>query len=413
MPCQPDPSPSPMPSSTIHNVAADSALCVQRVVSSADLAVLADDWNALADDIPFRRWEWLEAWWRHCRPADAELFVLLVRENDGKLVGVAPWCIRRFALYGGVISFLGSGMACSDYMGLLVPSGREDEIARRVAQWLSSETADWHALELGGVDWNDSSVRRLVEALALSGHAVHEAPAPSCWRVSLADGWEPYLASLGKNRRGRVRQLRRRQFDTGRAVVRSAERLEDLPRGMAILRDLHQRRRTSLGERGCFADPTFESFLTEAAERFLLLGRLRLQWIELEGRPVAVEFELTGGDTVYYYQSGIDPAITEERPGWLGTIAALEWTIAHGYKAFDFLRGDEAYKAHWRAEPRAMVDIRVVARRPAATVRHGVWLGRKRARQWIKRGLEIAGLRKRVDESITPGRAASTMEAPQ
>jgi hypothetical protein len=38
---------------------------VKLLTQYDEIASLAETWNALAGDIPFRRWEWLGAWWRH------------------------------------------------------------------------------------------------------------------------------------------------------------------------------------------------------------------------------------------------------------------------------------------------------------------------------------------------------------
>ena len=65
---------------------------------------------------------------------------------------------------------------------------------------------------------------------------------------------------------------------------------------------------------------------------------MRLRWLEYEGRPAAIEYSLTGGDTVYYYQSGLDPAMAEESPGWVALGATLRDAIAEGYRMYDFAR---------------------------------------------------------------------------
>jgi CelD/BcsL family acetyltransferase involved in cellulose biosynthesis len=72
----------------------------------------------------------------------------------------------------------------------------------------------------------------------------------------------------------------------------------------------------------------------------------------------------------------------EHEPGSLITMATLRRAIERGYRAFDFLRGDESYKAHWRAEPAASVELRVAAERPIARLRHRLWLAGSRLKQW-------------------------------
>ena len=64
---------------------------VEQLGDEADLEALRDEWNRLAGNVPFRRFEWLTTWWRHYRQPDWKLFVITVREADGELIGLAPW----------------------------------------------------------------------------------------------------------------------------------------------------------------------------------------------------------------------------------------------------------------------------------------------------------------------------------
>ena len=122
--------------------------------------------------------------------------------------------------------------------------------------------------------------------------------------------------------------------------------------------------------------------------------RLRLYWIEWEGKPIAVEFQLLGDRVVYAYQAGMDPDRLDQQPGRLSCIAGLKQAIAEGRTAFDFLRGDESFKAHWGATPRPSLYARIAPRKPLALARHVTWLAGKRAKNAIKGGLAAVGLRR-------------------
>ena len=207
----------------------------------------------------------------------------------------------------------------------------------------------WDRLEFGGIADDDEAMGPLLEQLARSA-------APSsigarrkyCWRVELPNSWEEYLAGLSKSHRKQLRRFQRRLFASGRAVLRTVATEQEFRQAFEILIDLHRRRRESLGDRGCFHSGRFTEFHREIAWRFFERGLLRLSWLELDSRPVACEYQLLGGETVYAYQSGIDPAALEEEPGRLATMATLRAAIESGYRVYDLLRGDEAYKAHWR-----------------------------------------------------------------
>jgi CelD/BcsL family acetyltransferase involved in cellulose biosynthesis len=195
------------------------------------------------------------------------------------------------------------------------------------------------------------------------------------------------LATLSKSRRERIRQLDRRCFTTGRAVLHEVKNAVELARCFTLLIDLHQRRRESLGQRGCFRSAAFTAFHRDLCEQMLEDGRLRMLWMEIEGRTAAVEYGIVGGDTVYYYQGGFDPDLADERPGWLSFSGSLHQAIDEGYRKFDFLRGDEQYKASWHAEPQPLVQVRVVGRRAAARARNVAWRTGECLRGWARQKL--------------------------
>jgi hypothetical protein len=118
----------------------------------------------------------------------------------------------------------------------------------------------------------------------------------------------------------------------------------------------------------------------------------------LDGKPVAAEYQLVGDGILYSYQTGVDPDALAQQPGKLLTLMVLRRAIERGYREFDFLRGDEPYKARFGAEARRSVAIRIVPQHAIAQVRHGLWLTGKNLKQWVKRGLKGA----KVDATHKP-----------
>ena len=64
-----------------------------RLITTDELESLAGSWNALAGGMPFRRHEWLSAWWRHYG-AGCELYTLAIEEQE-ELIGLAPFYLQR------------------------------------------------------------------------------------------------------------------------------------------------------------------------------------------------------------------------------------------------------------------------------------------------------------------------------
>lgn len=370
-------------------------MTVQRIKAGDSVAQLETDWNRLSRGVPFRAWQWLGTWWRHygdsteSRRQAAELYTLCVYDHE-ELIGLAPWYVRTFPLHGRVVQFLGSGPVCTEYQTVLCKPGWESRVAHELAQWLTTHAGQtgpdgWDQLELGAIDAGSSMMRSLSEALGTRGALVHCRPGQSCWRLELPSSWEEYIATLSKSHRKELRACRRRYFDTGRAVLHTVADPQQLARAMALLIDLHQRRRRSLGDTGCFASPRFTAFHQDVSAQLLDCGRLRLHWLELDGKPVAAEYHFHGDEgLIYAYQSGIEVAALEHGPGRLATLAILRAAIAEGFRGFDLLRGDEPYKAHWRARPRPTVEIRVFPGTPTDHVRYGVRVAGELIRDWVK-----------------------------
>lgn len=358
-----------------------------------ELARLAPSWPSLARGVPFRSWEWLGTWWRHygdttSAQADLPRQLFALAAYDGtRLVGLAPWYVESHPRQGRVVHFLGSGNVCSDYLSLLCLPRYDDRVAASLAEWLcdahGGRTA-WDVLMLGGIDAEDRVSVALLDELARRQAPIDCRAGPNCWRVDLPDTWDEYLATVSKSHRKQLRRFDRRLFASGRAVARGVDCDEQLDRALTILARLHTRRRHALGDAGRFADPRFAAFHRDVAGQLLARGVLRLTWIEFDGQPVAAEYQLAGSDVIYAYQSGIEPTALAHEPGRLAMTATLHAAIADGYRAFDFLRGDEAYKAHWRAQPRPSIDARVFSRRGRAWLRQRARSAGRQMRDWLR-----------------------------
>jgi len=369
------------------------------------LAPYADDWDRLSAGVPFRSWTWLSTWWRHYgRSGGASrqrrLYVLATFDPVGTLVGLAPWYLEAGRGKGRTVRMLGGGEVCSDYLGVLCQPGLQEPVTAALAERLTADARApgrdprrWDLLELTGVDAADRGVGLLLEQLAQRGNRVDCRPGPNCWRIELPADWNDYLATLSKSHRKQLRRLQRNYLDEGRAVMHSVEHLGDLPEALDILVDLHQRRRQALGEPGCFASARFQAFHREVMPELLRRGQLQLHWLELQRRPAAAEYQLAGSGVVYAYQAGVEPGLLDHQPGRLITLATLRRAIEQGFRAFDLLRGDEPYKAHFRAEPRPGLVVRVVPKRTSARLRHGLWRAGNRVKGWIKGGLKRAAAR--------------------
>jgi CelD/BcsL family acetyltransferase involved in cellulose biosynthesis len=366
---------------------------VEQITTWDALNSLEHDWNALAGHMPFHSWNWLATWWKHygnvahreaeydeARSTDRQLYVLGVFEdsntthqNARRLIGIAPWYLDRTRIKGNVLRWLGSGEVCTDHLTLICHADKADAVASAVAETLTTRLDDWDRIDLSAVDSGDAAIEKLLTQLEERECLVSRQPADACWALELPATWDEYLASISKSHRKQLRQLDQRVVQSDRVQWHRVQTATEFEAAWPILVDLHQRRRRSLGEPGCFASRVFHDFHREAAARLLERGQLRISWMELDGSPAAAEYHFADRTATYAYQGGVDPDRLADEPGRLSTILCLKAAIEEGHAKLDFLRGDEPYKAHWRATPQETFDYRVIPNRRLARLRGRVW----------------------------------------
>jgi CelD/BcsL family acetyltransferase involved in cellulose biosynthesis len=382
-------------------------LHLSQITNAEQLAAIRPEWNAIAGDNPFLGWDWADTWWRHYESPTVRLLVLAVRDDTGQLVGLAPWCICHSVTRGRVLKFIGSNEICGDRLTILATGEHRAAVLQRIAQALNTELQhQWDLVELTGVELANADIAELATLAQHAGNRTHVRPDLNCWKIALPDSWETYLAGVSRSRRNRTRKFLKRTIEAGKAEHRVLAAEEDFEAFFRTLVELHQKRRISIGEPGCFASAAYYNFHHEFARRMFAQQKLRLVVLYMQGQPAAVEYGFLGDGTIYHYQCGFDPALADAHPGWISLASTLRWAIEAGYHTLDMLRGDEPYKASFGAQPMPLVQTRIVGCQRSARLRHLAWRTQAAVKRWARetytranrwRGTEIEGHNRQSD----------------
>jgi CelD/BcsL family acetyltransferase involved in cellulose biosynthesis len=183
--------------------------------------------------------------------------------------------------------------------------------------------------------------------------------------VRLPETWDAYLAGLSQGRRRKLRVAERRLAEAGEVRVSRAD-ASTVHEILDALADLHAARWRDRRQPGVLSDANVRAFHHDAAEGLARRGVLRLLCLSLAGRPVAVLYGFARGDRWYSYLDGFDPALADMSPGTVLVAHAMQQAIGDGQRAFDFLRGREAYKYAWGATDEHTYRLRVAPALDAA-----------------------------------------------
>jgi CelD/BcsL family acetyltransferase involved in cellulose biosynthesis len=328
----------------------------QRTPLSEALALGPEAWDPLLAvspaASPFSGWAWHRAWADSAAPeVVAASEALQLRDSDGALSAILPFALRRTRwrrVPVDALTWASGDAGCPDHLDMLAAPGADLH-----ALAAALEALPWQIVLLENVADPAPNLDRLCVALAQGGHAVRPAPLWACPRLALPDSWDAYLATLSSARRQTVRR-KERALSRDHAVTLTDYAAGRVEEGWAHLLRLHDQRWSG---QGAFRDPAIErlqlSFAREMAQR----QRLWLTTLDLDEEPAAAWYGFSSEDTVYFYQSGRAPRWEGESVGLVLMGMMIRRAIERGYKWFDFLRGEDAYKRDWTSTQRMTREV--------------------------------------------------------
>jgi CelD/BcsL family acetyltransferase involved in cellulose biosynthesis len=239
-----------------------------------------------------------------------------------------------------------------------------------VASLAAADHSRWDVVDLRRLRAGDPATDALAKALEWAapgaGWVVTREQEDVCPVVALAAGtdYEGYLATLDKKERHEIRRKVRRAEAAGEVrLERSANPIDDLDAFV----ELHQKRWGAEGlfppTEGGAASRRFFAGLFEACAP---TGIVDLSFLTVGGRRIAAGVTFDDGDSVYYYNAGVEPDARELSPGVVMVACYIQRAIELGRTRVDFLRGDEPYKYEWGAIDAPIERLLVQRTGPAA-----------------------------------------------
>ena len=333
-----------------------------------DFASVREEWRALnlvaRAGTMFLSPDWLEPWWAQWGEG-RELQLICIREG-GQLIGFLPLFSEQVRL-GGVpltrLTFVGDGETGCDYLDALAAPGREREIFEQCLAAVQS--LEWDLCDLADL-WRESFTavnlaQRFPNARVTNGLIRDGRLRYVCPNIPLQGTYETYLQGL--SRRENLKRREKWILKQPGTSIECARTPEEAAKATDYFLTLHKARWAADGGSDGVCDEKHEAFHREAIARLARSGTLRLYTLFCARRPVAsvygVVFGSGGQGKFNYYQSGYDPEWGSKSVGLVLLARTVSDAFAEGLSEFDFLRGNESYKAEWARAERWTVQLRL------------------------------------------------------
>jgi CelD/BcsL family acetyltransferase involved in cellulose biosynthesis len=342
-------------------------LTIRVVTSREEFKGLAKDWEQLLHTLPghslFLTWEWLYIWTTHYL-GDSRLRILVMRDDHERLVGIAPLYLRTTRAQGLIplreLRFLGSETVCSSYLDVIVSEKQKRAVLQRLYRYLFNEArGEWDVLTLSEVPAESSTIDLWNELFDEAGKVGEIVSTTCCPVIRLPGDVETYRAGLGGSRRYTLQRKLKRLQKAGRMEYSRATCPAEIGDALDWMITLHQRRWSTGSSGGVFASDTSKRFHREIVQVLSERGRVSLDLLKLDDRPLAAIYGFMYQGVYSFYLPGFDPAaFSRASPGLLLLSHRIEQAIRDGEHMVDLLQGAEPYKLDWATDLRRSLTWR-------------------------------------------------------
>jgi CelD/BcsL family acetyltransferase involved in cellulose biosynthesis len=333
---------------------------LEVIRTDAEWAGLTYEWNGLLANsscrVPFLRHEYLTAWWSLLGGGTewpcGSLYIVTAREQ-GKLLAAAP-LFESFTKDGEpLLAFVGSD-EISDYLDLLaLPHSLGEFVDLLFDHLAQSASPHCNLIDLYNIREHSPTLPELRRVAEGRGWSIREKMLDYCSAIELPGDWETYLNKcVSKKERHEIRRKLRRVDGSRTARWRFAdsERLENDIEHLLRLMTYSEQKRWFLTPK---MQDQFRAIIHAAHDG----GWLRLAILEFDSQPAAAFLAFDYDNRIWLYNCGQDPQFNALSPGHTLLALLIRWSIHNGRAAFDFLRGDEAYKARAGGVAGSIVQI--------------------------------------------------------
>jgi len=325
---------------------------VELITDRQQFAGMKRVWNEVLErsgvDHPFVTHEWISAWWDNFHPTGTP-YILVVKEGPS-VVALAPLMLDRGKMYGCPIRRLhGMGNVYSERFELLL-GDRPKEAAEALWAYLRTHAHRWDVLELRQVPIESPTLTWLPELATRDGCSIGRWPSSESPYVAVTGQWDDYYKGRKKVHRADMRKRLASLEAQGPVEMEVVQSDADLDRNFEDA--LHLESSLWKGAQGTAISsrPDSKTFYRDVIRTSARSGWLRLYFLTVAGKRIAVRIALLFRNRVYMLKSGYDPQYKPYAPGHVLSHKILDEAWRLKFDEVDFLGNAERWKLDWSTD---------------------------------------------------------------
>lgn len=319
---------------------------------------LESEWNTLLERSPMNRifstWEWQSTWWKIYQPGD--LWVITCRDDEGRLVGIAPWFIHD-SDEGRTVSAIGC-VDVTDYLDVIVDKDCTGAVMDCYAAYLTENKDLFQRIRLCNIPEESPTYAQFSDSLQHHGFRTEIEQLDVAPLIHLPDDWSDYLSLLDKKQRHELRRKLRKSKggvnDIDWYIVNGEHDVnQQLEQFMVLMAASDEEKKAFLD------DEKNAQFFRELIPVLFEKGWVQMTFLTVRNDPAAAYLNLDYNNQILVYNSGLMRGEHDHlSPGIILLANNIRYAIEHDYDVFDFLRGNETYKYHMGGKDTAVYMLK-------------------------------------------------------
>ena len=336
-------------------VQTQTTLRVSIVDTETEFRALREDWNPLviqASGSVFLRHEWFEAAWAW-RKEDSSLYILLARQGN-KVVGILPLIHRSIrerlpSLCSLEFLTVPDTQTCDV---IAMPENRH-AVVDAFCDALHNQRRKWDQIIFRYLHSTTSALHELKQGLEKRRYACNVKHQGPNLFVKLDTSWDTYYSTRTRSLKKANNLASNRLKKQGQTAIHwiSRKNSDELAIQNALEQAIDISRRSWKQGTGNSLDQLgpkdFISTLTKLAARN---GWLSLWLLTIDGKALAMEYQLIDAGNVYALRADFDAECEEISPGSHLMRTLLETLFDHDLQRYYMGPGENAYKTRWTAD---------------------------------------------------------------
>jgi predicted N-acyltransferase len=361
-------------------------LQITQLHHPAELINIKDEWNAVANQMPYRTpfasWLWNMTWWdllrRNDGPKRDNFFVHTIRAQSGELIAIAPLMLteRRIGpLTVRRVHFFGedafrANKPVTEIRCLVCVPERQSEVLDALISHFRVRNREWDVLALDGLPKSnvtntqrgsvkEQNVQQVVFVNLLRNwdDVLNEIgkKIPKRERKTSYSPYEVYLWTLSTKARRDIRQsidaLNERTLEHGVRVIDNPDDTEAALKRLFKMSDARANTsKMNTVHTDLFSHPINRAFFHTYVHEMAKLDQLRIFEYRVGGETVASRLGFLFNGQLYLGDSGMNPDWAKHNVGVSLMAGALKWAFAHNMTSVNFGVGVSRAQTRWEPE---------------------------------------------------------------